>query len=177
MTERLVQSYPSWLNQYSSEQDENQWSFLLKRQEEYYQTQLNSLHSVLTTTHRALRNMGRKYHCEYCDKRIPPGLTHRKNHNRAVQHINNKRMYYLQFKDPAEILLDERSKRMCNKWIQTGSCPFGENCKYSHRSIYELTQLIEQAKQNSFPSSSNFDVQRWIAKKLPSDIILPASLT
>lgn len=75
-----------------------------------------------------------------------------------------------------EILLDERSKRMCNKWIQTGSCPFGENCKYSHRSIYELTQLIEQAKQSSSTSSSNFDVQRWIEKKLPNEISLPESL-
>jgi hypothetical protein len=42
--------------------------------------------------------MGRRYYCDYCDKRIPPGLSHRKNHNKGIQHINNKRNYYLQFK-------------------------------------------------------------------------------
>jgi hypothetical protein len=45
---------------------------------------------------------------------------------------------------------------MCNKWSQTGSCPFGENCKYSHRSNYELIQLIEQAKQSIFFSFEFF---------------------
>jgi len=55
--------------------------------------------------------------------------------------LERKKIFYL---DPIEILLDERSKRICNKWNQTGSCPFGDNCKYSHRSNYELIQLIEQ---------------------------------
>ncbi len=106
--------------------------------------------------------MGRRYYCNYCDKRIPPGLSHRKNHNKGIQHINNKTIYYLQFKgwkiiylywfkrkldfylEPIEILLDERSKRMCKQWNQTGSCSFGENCKYSHRFNYEIIQFIEQ---------------------------------
>ncbi|UJR07617.1 hypothetical protein I4U23_011906 [Adineta vaga] len=175
MTDRLVRNYPSWLNQYSHRHEDNQWPSLLKKQEEYYQMQLNHLHSVLTATHHALKNMGRKYYCDYCDRRIPPGLTHRKNHNRTIQHINNKRTYYFQFKDLTEILLEERSKRICNKWNQTGSCPFGENCKYSHRSNYKLIQLIEQAQQNS-TNPSNFDVQRWIGKKLPNGIHLPESL-
>ena len=47
---------------FRSEQDEHQWSSLLKRQEEYYQMQLNSLHSVLTTTHNALRNVTETLH-------------------------------------------------------------------------------------------------------------------
>ena len=62
-------------------------------------------------------------------------------------------MFYI---DPVEILLDERSKRICNKWSQTGSCPFGDNCKYSHRSNYEFIQLIEQAKQSIFFSFEFF---------------------
>ncbi|CAF1047181.1 unnamed protein product [Adineta steineri] len=119
--------------------------------------------------------MGRRYYCDYCDKRLPPGLTHRKTHNKSIQHINNKRVYYLQFKDPIEMLIDERSKRICNKWTQTGSCPFGNNCKYSHRSNYDLIQLIEQTKQN-FNNQSNLDVQLWIQKKLSNEIVLPQSL-
>ena len=42
--------------------------------------------------------MGRRYYCDYCDKSLPPGMTHRKNHNRGIQHINNKRAYYFQYK-------------------------------------------------------------------------------
>lgn len=42
--------------------------------------------------------MGRKYYCDYCDKRLPSGINHRKNHNRGIQHISNKRIYYQQFK-------------------------------------------------------------------------------
>jgi hypothetical protein len=37
--------------------EENQWTILLKRQEEYYQTKLNGLHSVLISTHDALKNV------------------------------------------------------------------------------------------------------------------------
>ena len=99
----------------------------------------------------------------------------------------NKRNYYQQFKgwksgfyvierenlylDPTEILFEERSKKICNQWNQTGSCSFGENCKYSHRSIYELMQL----KEDHF-LSNNFNVNRWIEKKLSYEIILPQSL-
>ncbi|CAF1170850.1 unnamed protein product [Rotaria sordida] len=119
--------------------------------------------------------MGRKYYCDYCDKRLPAGLNHRKSHNQGIQHINNKRIYYLQFQDPVEILLNERTKKICNKWNQSHSCPFGDNCKYSHRSNYELIQLIEQAKQN-LNNQLNFDIHRWIQKKLPSEILLPESL-
>lgn len=57
MTDRLLQSYPPWLNDHSLESDQNQWSLLLQRQEEYYQRQLSGLQSVLTSTHHALRNV------------------------------------------------------------------------------------------------------------------------
>jgi hypothetical protein len=39
------------------QQEDNEWSLLLKRQEEFYQNQLTNLHSVLMTTHNALRNV------------------------------------------------------------------------------------------------------------------------
>lgn len=39
------------------EEDENQWTSLLKTQEEFYQTKLINLQSVLTTTHNALKNV------------------------------------------------------------------------------------------------------------------------
>lgn len=120
--------------------------------------------------------MGRKYYCDYCDRRIPPGLNHRKNHNKSIQHINNKSSYYLQFKQPMQILNDERDKKICNKWIQTGLCSYGNNCKYSHRLNYELIQLIEQQKRFSLNKQTNFDVHKWICKKIPNGIIVSESL-
>ncbi|CAM4796039.1 unnamed protein product [Rotaria magnacalcarata] len=119
--------------------------------------------------------MGRKYYCDYCDKRLPSGSSHRKSHNRGSQHINNKLLYYLRFQDPVEILINERLKTSCIKWKQSNSCLFGNNCKFSHRSNYELFQLIEQAKQN-LNNQNNFDVHRWIQRKLSNESILPESL-
>ena len=46
---------PSFLS--SSQQNDNEWSMLLKKQEEYYQKQLTNLQSVLITTHNALQNV------------------------------------------------------------------------------------------------------------------------
>jgi len=57
MTDRLVQNYPLWSNGYSYPKEENEWSILLKRQEEYYQTKLTGLRSVLISTHNALKNV------------------------------------------------------------------------------------------------------------------------
>ncbi|CAM4857378.1 unnamed protein product [Rotaria socialis] len=57
MTDRLVQNYPLWSDGYSYPKEEYQWSLLLKRQEEYYQTKLNGLRSVLILTHNALKNV------------------------------------------------------------------------------------------------------------------------
>jgi len=37
--------------------EDEQWSFLLRKQEEYYQSQLRALVSVLTSAHNAIRNV------------------------------------------------------------------------------------------------------------------------
>lgn len=115
--------------------------------------------------------MGRKYYCDFCDKRIPPGLVHRKNHNQGHQHIHNRRIYYQQFQSGTtkEILLEERMKKICHQWNQTGTCSFGENCKYSHRSNFQLMQLNEQQTNSS---ADYFFVNKWIQKKLSNPIIL-----
>ena len=48
--------------------------------------------------------------------------------------------------DPMEILRDEQTKGICQKWLQTGSCAYGDQCKYSHLSNDALIQIIEQGK-------------------------------
>ncbi|CAF3752025.1 unnamed protein product [Rotaria sp. Silwood1] len=57
MTDHIIQMYPSWLHRHTYQQEDNEWSSLLRKQEEYYQTQINNLQSVLVTTHNALRNV------------------------------------------------------------------------------------------------------------------------
>lgn len=54
--------------------------------------------------------MGRKYYCDYCDKRLPSDLNHRKNHNQGMQHINNKRIYYLQFQGSNDYKRETKGK-------------------------------------------------------------------
>ena len=59
--------------------------------------------------------MGRRYYCDYCDKRLPPGLNHRKNHNKGIQHIENKRKYYRQFQgeEKKHFLLWDDEEELC----------------------------------------------------------------
>ncbi|CAF0818181.1 unnamed protein product [Rotaria sordida] len=57
MTDRLSKNYPLWSYGYPYPKEEYQWSLLLKRQEEYYQAKLTGLHSVLVSTHNALKNV------------------------------------------------------------------------------------------------------------------------
>jgi len=56
-TDLLVRNHPTWFNRYSSPKDDSGWSSLLKKQEEYYQAQLNNLQTILVTTHNALKNV------------------------------------------------------------------------------------------------------------------------
>lgn len=57
MTDRLIRHYPSWLENDEHLNENDRWSFLLKRQEEFYQSQLLGLQAVLTSTHEALKNV------------------------------------------------------------------------------------------------------------------------
>jgi len=57
MTDRLMQNPSLWSNEYPFPKEDNQWSILFKRQEEYYQNKFNGLHSILISTHKALKNV------------------------------------------------------------------------------------------------------------------------
>ncbi|CAF4230285.1 unnamed protein product, partial [Rotaria magnacalcarata] len=80
MTDRLVQNYPLWSNGYSYPKEEYQWSLLLKRQEEYYQTKLNGLRSVLILTHNAFK----KYALNELTK-----VSSRTNSNAPIDHLHS----------------------------------------------------------------------------------------
>ncbi|XP_021112836.1 zinc finger matrin-type protein 5 isoform X2 [Heterocephalus glaber] len=50
-------------------------------------------------------------------------------------------------KDAAAILLDEENKRPCRKFLLTGQCDFGSNCRFSHMSEQDLQELSIQVEE------------------------------
>lgn len=98
----------------------------------------------------------RRFFCDFCDKRIPSGLNHRKTHQQSIQHLQNKANYYRQYQvNPTDFLREEQLKRLCHQWFQRGSCSYRDKCKYSHRSNEELIRFIEQGI--FYPVSISFD--------------------
>uniref|UniRef100_A0A673WPN9 Zinc finger, matrin-type 5 n=1 Tax=Salmo trutta TaxID=8032 RepID=A0A673WPN9_SALTR len=64
--------------------------------------------------------MVKRYYCDYCDRPFQDNM-----HNRR-KHIGKK--------NTAAILYDERTKKPCRRFLNTGQCVFGNNCRFSHMS-------------------------------------------
>nr|KAF6404411.1 zinc finger matrin-type 5 [Molossus molossus] len=104
--------------------------------------------------------MGKRYFCDYCDRSFQDNLHNRKKHLNGLQHLKAKKSWYDMFRDAAAILLDEQNKRPCRKFLLTGQCDFGPNCRFSHmseRDLQELSIQVEVEKRakrlSSAPSS------------------------
>lgn len=75
-----------------------------------------------------------KYHCDYCDKEFQDTPAARKRHLQGVYHQRAKALWYdslrygNQVPDPESI----GKKGVCNHFIRTGSCQYGDSCKYYH---------------------------------------------
>lgn len=62
-------------------------------------------------------------------------------------HINF--LAYILFTDKKTLYQENLMKKPCNKYLSTGSCPFGDNCKYRHLRPDELEKLkYEIGKHN-----------------------------
>uniref|UniRef100_A0A8C6YS68 Zinc finger matrin-type protein 5 n=1 Tax=Nothoprocta perdicaria TaxID=30464 RepID=A0A8C6YS68_NOTPE len=88
--------------------------------------------------------MGKRYFCDYCDRSFQDNLHNRKKHLNGVQHLRAKRAWYDLFRDAAAILQEEQSKKPCRKFLQTGQCDFGPNCRFSHMTEQDLEKLSAQ---------------------------------
>ncbi|XP_023567127.1 zinc finger matrin-type protein 5 isoform X2 [Octodon degus] len=101
--------------------------------------------------------MGKRYFCDYCDRSFQDNLHNRKKHLNGLQHLKAKKMWYDMFRDAAAILLDEENKRPCRKFLMTGQCDFGSNCRFSHMSEQDLQELSIQVEgvKPSEPQSSS----------------------
>ncbi|CAH3110076.1 unnamed protein product [Pocillopora meandrina] len=127
--------------------------------------------------------MGKRYHCEYCNRSFADTLHTRKNHINGVQHKRNRKLHYDSFKgrkkryvtcllpihvdcfllimnfvhfhvDPAVLLAEETSKPPCRKFFATGTCGFGANCWYSHTSPQMLLATQEASLGRKTPDQS-----------------------
>ncbi|KAL4578836.1 hypothetical protein LXL04_014967 [Taraxacum kok-saghyz] len=74
-----------------------------------------------------------KYHCDYCDKQFQDTPFHRKRHIQGLQHQKAKALWYASIpRDPNQVSLQSSTVGLCNRFIRTGSCPYGDSCKYVH---------------------------------------------
>ncbi|KAK2816430.1 hypothetical protein Q7C36_022701 [Tachysurus vachellii] len=85
--------------------------------------------------------MGKRYHCDYCNRSFQDTLHNRKKHLNGVQHHRAKKAWFDNFRDAVAVLQDERAKQACRKFLQTGQCVFGPSCRYSHMSEQDMKNL------------------------------------
>nr|XP_021488419.1 zinc finger matrin-type protein 5 isoform X1 [Meriones unguiculatus]XP_021488421.1 zinc finger matrin-type protein 5 isoform X1 [Meriones unguiculatus] len=117
--------------------------------------------------------MGKRYFCDYCDRSFQDNLHNRKKHLSGLQHLKAKKVWYDMFRDAAAILLDEQNKRPCRKFLLTGHCDFGSNCRFSHMSEQDLQELSiqveEERRAREWPVEtaelSEVHLEDWLEKR------------
>ncbi|CAN1161676.1 Zinc finger CCCH domain-containing protein 3 [Linum perenne] len=74
-----------------------------------------------------------KYHCDYCDKDFQDTLVARKRHLQSSSHLRAKSLWYNSFPSSSSDAPPLNPKQgLCNRFLKTGFCPFGDSCKYLH---------------------------------------------
>ncbi|VDP94119.1 unnamed protein product [Echinostoma caproni] len=68
--------------------------------------------------------MGKRFHCDYCDKSFPDNLVNRRAHLNGVQHQQARKLHFENF---------------------LGVCDYGIMCRYSHMTPEALRQLEDAA--------------------------------
>ncbi|XP_048043839.1 zinc finger matrin-type protein 5 isoform X1 [Megalobrama amblycephala] len=117
--------------------------------------------------------MGKRYYCDYCDRSFQDNLHNRKKHLNGVQHHRAKKAWFDNFRDAAAVLNEERTKEPCRKFLQTGQCVFGTNCRFSHMSeryIKMLEQKIDDEKRRKEDpdqdrSSTKCSIDEWLSRR------------
>ncbi|KAL5834246.1 hypothetical protein ACOSQ3_013792 [Xanthoceras sorbifolium] len=73
-----------------------------------------------------------KYYCDYCDKQFQDTPFARKRHLQGLQHLRAKALWFDSHKDTNQTHPDGFSKGVCNRFVKTGFCPYGDSCKFFH---------------------------------------------
>ncbi|XP_052897687.1 zinc finger matrin-type protein 5 [Anopheles moucheti] len=93
--------------------------------------------------------MGRKYFCDYCDKRIQNDYSIIKQHNVGLPHLRAKAEYYQQFKDIEQILMEAKHKPPCRSLKDGSECTFGVFCRYRHYTPEQMREMEELAGKHT----------------------------
>ncbi|KAK3588687.1 hypothetical protein CHS0354_028897 [Potamilus streckersoni] len=118
--------------------------------------------------------MGKRYYCDYCDKSFADNPVNRKNHLRGVIHNKMRKLHYDSFRDPGTILAEDETKLPCKRFYNTGSCDYGDGCRFSHmteekrqellKQIEEENKLAERKTQEDM-EQKQLTLDDWLAKK------------
>ncbi|XP_035639109.1 zinc finger matrin-type protein 5-like [Oncorhynchus keta] len=92
--------------------------------------------------------MGKRYDC---DRPFQDNVHNRKKHMYGVQHHRSKtKAWFDHFRGKkchiprVSLSSDERTKKPCRRFLKTGQCVFGNNCRFSHMSENEMENLRMQ---------------------------------
>ncbi|XP_008793300.2 zinc finger CCCH domain-containing protein 3 isoform X1 [Phoenix dactylifera] len=80
-----------------------------------------------------------KYYCDYCDKQFQDTPSARRRHLQGLQHQRARALWYDSFKAAeahggGPLLQPDGSlaKGVCHHFVRTGTCKYGDACKYFH---------------------------------------------
>ncbi|CAO2832500.1 unnamed protein product [Amaranthus hypochondriacus] len=78
-----------------------------------------------------------KYYCDYCDKEFQDTPAARKRHLQGLQHQRNRKLWYdslslPQASNQINATTQKFGKGLCNRFLKTGFCQYGDSCKYFH---------------------------------------------
>ncbi|XP_052864714.1 zinc finger matrin-type protein 5 [Anopheles cruzii] len=93
--------------------------------------------------------MGRKYYCDFCDKRIQNDSLIIKKHTEGLPHLRAKAEHFEQFKDLEQIVQESKGKTPCRS-LQTGNeCMFGALCRFGHYTDKQLWEIQQHCTANT----------------------------
>ncbi|XP_059480963.1 zinc finger matrin-type protein 5-like [Neocloeon triangulifer] len=108
--------------------------------------------------------MGRRYHCDYCEKSFKNDVVSIKKHLSSLHHERARQEYHAQFKDLATILQEESAKRTCSRFAN-GDCQFGAMCRFSHYSPGQLQFFRQQVEEERRKKSEEPSLTDWLQKR------------
>ncbi|KQK03615.1 zinc finger CCCH domain-containing protein 3 [Brachypodium distachyon] len=82
-----------------------------------------------------------KYYCDYCDKEFQDTAAARRRHLQGAQHHRARALWYDSVRRQESIggaspfLQHDAAilgKGVCNHFVRTGTCKFGDSCRYFH---------------------------------------------
>ncbi|PIN25756.1 U1 snRNP-specific protein C [Handroanthus impetiginosus] len=109
-----------------------------------------------------------KYYCDYCDKQFQDTPAARRRHLQGVVHQRAKALWYDAVRSSAHLGLDQVQdpqsigKGICNRFVRTGSCQYGDSCKYYHpkKNVPNMdtqgtegTSFVNNAQSQGIPGS------------------------